>query len=40
MADTPADIGFDAGFEGEDLPAGAKVRVIGVDGTRLKVEKA
>jgi membrane protein implicated in regulation of membrane protease activity len=25
---------------GEDLPAGAKVRVIGVDGTLLKVEKA
>ncbi len=27
-------------IEGEDLPAGAKVRVIGVAGTRLKVEKA
>jgi membrane protein implicated in regulation of membrane protease activity len=27
-------------IEGEDLPAGAKVRVVGVDGTRLKVEKA
>jgi hypothetical protein len=26
-------------IEGEDLPAGAKVRVVGVEGTRLKVEK-
>lgn len=26
--------------EGPDLPAGARVRVIGADGTRLKVEKA
>ncbi len=27
-------------IEGDDLPAGAKVRVVGVEGTRLKVEKA
>jgi membrane protein implicated in regulation of membrane protease activity len=27
-------------IEGEDLPAGAKVRVVGVESTRLLVEKA